>query len=59
MSRCGITRSDRARQNTAYSGQLYYQLEDWEIIEENNMNPETYYMLLEEIQEAFVEWQTM
>ena len=39
--------------------QLYYQLEDWEIIEENNMNPETYYMLLEEIQEAFVEWQTM
>lgn len=39
--------------------QLYYQLEDWEIIEENNMNPETCYMLLEEIQEAFVEWQTM
>lgn len=39
--------------------QLFYQFEDWEIIEENNLTPDTYYMLLEEIQEAFVEWQAM
>lgn len=39
--------------------QLFYQFEDWEIIEENNLTPDTYYMLLEEIQEAFVERKAM
>lgn len=39
--------------------QLYNQLEDWEIIAENHLRPESYYALLSEIQEAFEEWERL
>ena len=39
--------------------QLYFQLDDQEIIEANGLYPEEYYALLEELQAAFEEWQAI